>query len=267
VERERGVSGADDAGTARRPSRLRAFTGWNRHASRALGMPHVLDFHTEYERLARAALRTTAPRVVVDVGGGRRCPYADARLPGTRIVAVDVSAEELRGNVDADEVRVADATDRLPFDDAAADLITSRSVLEHLPDLGAFFAEAARVLRPGGEMIHTFPCRFAPFALLNRALPRAVSRRALDAFLPDDAAGFHGFPAVYDRCYPSAVERLLAAAGFAVGELRVSYYQSEYFAFFVPAYLVSCAYELSVRALGARDLCAYMLLRARKLAV
>lgn len=245
-------------------SALRAFVRWNRRVSHALPMPHTRDFHTEYERVVRDAIQASAPRVVADVGGGRRCPFAAGRPPGTRIVAVDVSEAELRGNTDVDEIRVADATQRLPFADASVDLVTSRSVLEHLPDLGAFFAEAARVLRPGGEMIHTFPCRFAPFALLNRALPSSITRRALDAFLEDGTAGYHGFPASYDRCYPDAVTRLLAANGFAVGELRLSFYQSEYFAFFVPAYVASCAYELAARGLGARNLCAYMLLTARK---
>ena len=225
-------------------------------------MPHVRDFHIEYEQLVGEVLRAAAPRTVVDVGGGRHCPFATGRPAGTRIIAVDVSAEELRGNTDVDEVRVADGSRALPFPDGSVDLITSRSVLEHLPDLPAFFAEAARVLRPGGEMVHTFPCRYAPFAVLNRALPGAVTRRALRTFLDPSAAGYHGFPAVYDRCYPAAVRAALAANGFVVRDMRLSYYQSAYFAFFVPAYVLSCAYEVTVRRLGVRDLCAYMLLHA-----
>ena len=46
--------------------------------------------------------------------------------------------------------------------------------------------------------------------------------------------------------------------------MRVSYYQSEYFDFFVPFFLLSALYELIVRALGLRDLGAVALVVARR---
>jgi SAM-dependent methyltransferase len=46
---------------------------------------------------------------------------------------------------------------RLPFDDASFDTVLSNQVGEHVPDPGAFFAELARVLRPGGRLILTVP--------------------------------------------------------------------------------------------------------------
>jgi ubiquinone/menaquinone biosynthesis C-methylase UbiE len=42
------------------------------------------------------------------------------------------------------------------------DLIYSASVLEHIHDLEKSLLEMARVLRPGGMMIHEFPSYFAP---------------------------------------------------------------------------------------------------------
>jgi len=41
----------------------------------------------------------------------------------------------------------------LPFADAAFDLVVSGLVLEHLRELGPFFAEARRVLRPAGRAV------------------------------------------------------------------------------------------------------------------
>ena len=48
---------------------------------------------------------------------------------------------------------------RLTLPDASLDLVVSSDVLEHVPDLGAAFAETARVLRPGGQHLFTVPPR------------------------------------------------------------------------------------------------------------
>jgi|GEM_PF-3792118 len=51
---------------------------------------------------------------------------------------------------------------QLPFDNDRFDLIYSASVLEHIHDLRAAFAEMARVLVPGGIMIHSVDPYFSP---------------------------------------------------------------------------------------------------------
>ncbi len=53
---------------------------------------------------------------------------------------------------------VCDAT-RLPFASGAFDFIFSSSVLEHVRDRPAAFAEMNRCLRPGGLMLHIMPSR------------------------------------------------------------------------------------------------------------
>lgn len=216
------------------------------------------------EKVGERVLRADG-QVVVDVGGGKSCPFAHFRREGsrTRIVAVDCSEEELRENEDVDEKVVADVTRGLPFPDASVDMIVSRSVLEHLRDVRSFVAEARRALKEGGYFIHLFPCRFAPFAMINRALPHAVSRRLLYSLVPE-TKGIGGFPAVYRDCYYSATRRVLEDNGFEIEDIITSYYQSPYFAFFLPFYLLSAAYELAVQTLGAKNLCAYLLVVAKK---
>lgn len=119
-------------------------------------------------------------------------------------------------------------------------------------------------LKSGGHFVHLFPCKFAPFALINQILPNRVSREVLHFFMPE-SKGICGFPAFYDRCYPSGIEGVLKRDGFEVVETHAGYCQSDYFSFFVPLYLASAAYELVVRWLGARDLRACVLVAARKI--
>jgi SAM-dependent methyltransferase len=49
---------------------------------------------------------------------------------------------------------------RIPFDSGFFDFVFSCEVFEHVPDYDAALGEIARVLKPGGVSIHTFPARY-----------------------------------------------------------------------------------------------------------
>jgi ubiquinone/menaquinone biosynthesis C-methylase UbiE len=243
------------------------FVHLNRSLSAKLTerFPHTrVDVQRLYEQRVAELINSRPGLTVVDVGGGKQCHFARYRRPelGTRIVAVDVDPAEMADNLDVDEKRVADAKS-LPFADGEVDMLVSRSVLEHVKDVGAFVHEASRVVKPGGYTVHVFPSRFAPFSIANQLLPRRVSRRLLHTFMPG-SEGILGFPAYYDHCYYGGMTSLLAEAGFEVVEARVSYSESDYFAFLLPLYLVDLLWDALVHRLGARNLAATVLVVGRK---
>ena len=202
--------------------------------------------------------------MAADVGGGRTCSYAHL-LPSdrARLVAVDVSAEELALNEEADETRQADVTTGLPFADGELSFLSSRAVMEHLPDVGSFLGHAHRVLAPGGRTIHLFPGRYALFALAARLLPFDPLKWLLHRVYPHTHEVVE-FEVFYDRCQPGAFEALLRSQGFDEIEVRVSFNQTDYAAALLPAFVLVAGYELVVRALGLRDLAAYVLVTARR---
>jgi SAM-dependent methyltransferase len=55
------------------------------------------------------------------------------------------------------EIRTLDVT-RMPCDDGSFDLITSISVIEHVPDVEKALAEMFRCLKPGGRLMVTTDC-------------------------------------------------------------------------------------------------------------
>ena len=67
---------------------------------------------------------------IVDLGGGRHCPFGDEvnRAQGIRVIAVDISQEELDANRTVDETRVADVAAGLPFADGEVSLLVSRTL-------------------------------------------------------------------------------------------------------------------------------------------
>lgn len=78
--------------------------------------------------------------------GGARGEFAEV-CRGAGLEATTVGIEE---GVDLE-------TDRLPFDEAAFDVVTSVSVIEHLRSAGSYLEEVRRVLRPGGHLIVVTP--------------------------------------------------------------------------------------------------------------
>jgi len=218
-----------------------------------------------YGKVVGRYMNCRPDQVVVDVGAGKTCPFAQYRRPEqrTKIVGVDMSAKEMQENQDLDEKHVADITGGLPLADESVDLIVSRSVLEHLNDVEGFVAASKRALKEGGFFIHLFPARYAPFAVIRRLLPDPIARRLLFTFHPRTES-ICGFPAFYNECTPSRFQRILQRHGFDIVEMETGYFQSPYFDFLVPLFLLSAAYEMAVRGLQLKDLCSYVLVVARK---
>ena len=210
---------------------------------------------------------SSAPnQIVVDVGGGNSCEFArfKDRDVNPKIIAVDLSAQQMGGNNDVDERRISDVTRTMPFENEEVDIIVSKSVLEHLRDTESFMINCKRVLKPDGYFIHLFPCKWAPFSTLNRILPNALSKVLLRHLRPPEQSDRRGFPAFYDKCDYRAFTSLLEKHGFQIVQTCLSYYQSTCFDFCAPLFIISSVYEMLVERLGIRGLCACILVVARK---
>ncbi|MBR8657680.1 class I SAM-dependent methyltransferase [Achromobacter sp. Marseille-Q0513] len=131
-----------------------------------------IDFHTEQNRYtyagrvadegwARAVLTVVDPRGkrVADIGcGGGIYSRAWAGLGAASVIGVDVSAQMVAAAREksagmsglAFQQGTADASG---LADASADLVFERALIHHLPDYDACFAEAFRVLAPGGLLL------------------------------------------------------------------------------------------------------------------
>lgn len=243
---------------------LNIFLALNRRLSARIAarLPQCKsNIYAYYDRIAQILL-DGIPRTVLDVGGGRETHIAQFCSRGSTIIALDISPTELAQNRKATQKVVADASKEFPLQPESVDLVTSYHALEHLPNVSAFCGHAFRVLRPGGAMLHVFPCRYAIFSILNRLLPFRVSRWLIAQLTGKSKT--YGFPAYYDQCSPAKIERALVQAGFRIEKMVLNYYQSFWFTFFTPLYTICVLWELALMSLRLRPLCGHIVVLARK---
>jgi arsenite methyltransferase len=99
---------------------------------------------------------------VIDLGSGSGMDvfFASRRVgPQGHVIGVDFTAEQLAkaralasaGGFDQVEFR-AGRIEQVPAEDRSVDCVISNGVINLAPDKPAVFAEAARVLRPGGRL-------------------------------------------------------------------------------------------------------------------
>lgn len=159
--------------------------------------------------------------VVLDFGCGRGAHTEDEvpfrrdlrRLRGkvATVIGVDVDEAGL-SNATLDDFRRLEGP-RWPVDDASVDLVVCDSVMEHLPDPSGFFAEAVRVLVPGGYLCIRTPNVYSYIGITSRLVPSRYHDRVL-AKAQLDRKEEDIFPTLYRCNTVRAIRKQLASHGF-----------------------------------------------------
>lgn len=158
-----------------------------------------------------------AGETVVDLGSGSGTDLFCAAVtvgPAGRAIGIDMTeaqlakAARLREAAGLDQVELIEARiEAVPLPDGIADCVVSNGVINLAPDKASVFAEAARLLRPGGRLALADIVSGRP--LVGR------TRRNTDLW----AACIGG--AIPRESYVEAIE----AAGLRVGEVRENEYE------------------------------------------
>ena len=142
---------------------------------------------------------------VLDLGPGWAFGPLWASHCGARVTGIDLGGDQLRWaqrtfNSARGFGLVEGNAKALPFRDRTFDAIASVEMMEHVfrPDRPRVFAEAARVLKPGGTIAISTPNAHSPIEMVKVLATRwpGLRRRLPSACFPeaqDDAATYHPY--------------------------------------------------------------------------
>ena len=166
-------------------------------------------------------------RDVLEIGCGAGLDLVRFARGGARVTGVDVVPAAIA--LTRDYCRVAGVPAvlveadgaRLPFPDAAFDLVYCHGVLSFVRDPGAVIAEAHRVLRPGGEAILMVYNRRSWMHLLLKVFGGLIGQGHADApaFRTYSLAEFERLVAVFTEKRFVTERHLPAGAGFMLRAL------------------------------------------------
>ncbi|MFK7918774.1 MAG: ubiquinone/menaquinone biosynthesis methyltransferase [Ilumatobacter sp.] len=171
-----------------------------------------LDVRWRKKALRDLALPTDS--IVLDLASGTGDMCVDLAKAGLRPLSMDLSFGMLAADRSGSP-RVQTDILRLPVPDASVDGVTCGFALRNLLDLGDFFTELARVVRPGGRIalldVSTPPNRVLRFGnniYFGKIVPKigaALSDGAAYSYLPKSVAYLPE---------PDEMRSMLVAAGF-----------------------------------------------------
>lgn len=193
----------------------------------------------------------TAGMRILDAGCGDTLMLMNRYAPHVKFAAgVDVVTPSHAPASNA-AVTIADLG-ALPFEDESFDLVTSRSVVEHLEFPREVFAELRRVLRPGGRIVFATPNKYY-YSCLVALL---VSWRWKDAFMKwaygEDS--YHHFPVFYRANTRSALRRIAAEVGLRVTRADPIRHFPFYFMFSPLLFRLGMLYDWGITGLGLDSL-------------
>jgi SAM-dependent methyltransferase len=132
---------------------------------------------------------------VVDIGCGQGALVRALAARGARVTGVEISEEQLATAIELDDGTGArylvGRGERLPLDDASADIVVFMRTLHHVPpaQMAAALREARRVIRSGGAVYVAEPLAEGNFFELTRMVEDEVEVRAAAQTALSQAAG------------------------------------------------------------------------------
>ena len=153
----------------------------------------------------------------------------------------------------------------LPVENAKKkyNLITSITLLEHVPNNKATITNCYELLDENGVMAHYVPSKWHPYSIILRAVGSRWQKKIILVLRPE-AISVTGYPTYFNYCSPSSMFKLLKSEGFKEIKIIPFFSAADYFNFFFPFFLIVLAWENFCRLLKLEWCCSGFIFTAIK---
>jgi hypothetical protein len=220
---------------------LRKFVSVNRNSAKWFErkFPRVFlspSYKHELENRIQSDITTNRPPIILEVGGIDR-PLL-TKSSDYCYIGLDIEEQPDCYQV-YDKFIVQSIEDPV---DVQADMVISITLLEHVPNNVLAIRTMYDALNPGGGTHHYVPSKWHPYSVILRIVGPKLQKKLI-AVLRPDAADVTGYPAFFDHCSASEMRSLMVKQGFVDVDVKPFYRASDYFAFFLPAYIAVTLFE------------------------
>lgn len=222
------------------------------------------DREHPYQTFERLIRESVTPRtVLLEAGCGRGAETLRRLARGVR-TAIGIDLVDFPGPVrDASVHLCKNDVCGMALRDASVDVVVARSVMEHLADPDAAYAEAARVLKPGGRFLFLTPQLGDYGSICAKLIPNRWHPFVVKKVEGRDEQDT--FPVHYRTNTAGAIDRLAARHGFRVESARHLNQYPNYLMFNPLLFLLGTAYErITSRWEALRGLRGWLLIALRK---
>jgi len=245
---------------------LRCFVSTNRRAARKLEekFPRFFlesrNFGDDFRATVRKTLLEKRPKVILEVGGVDR--PALPKSPDYMYIGLDIDERE-NCSVVYDKFIHSSIEEKTDLE--GVNLAISKAVFEHVPNNARAFQTLYDVMGSASVMHHYIPSGFHPYSIALKIVGNKPQKWLIRNLRPrQDAIDTTGYPAFFSQCDPISMRKLLERTGFRDVELIIYYKATDYFAFFLPAYLLVATFENLASKMGWKIFASRMLVTATK---
>lgn len=241
---------------------LRKFLKFNRDTASWLErkFPYYFVSPSYYAELQLRIAQDIAkfqPSSIVEVGGIDR-PLLK-RSKKYEYIGIDIEAQPTCAEK-YDKFIVQSIEQPVNFE---TDMVISITLLEHVPNNSAAVTVIFNALKDEGTTHHYIPSKWHLYSIALRLVGPRMQKRLI-ALLRPAAVDVTGYPAFFNHCSPRAMTALFNMVGFSEVRLTCYYGACDYFAFFIPAYLVVATFENLCKFLSLELFCSGFVISAKK---
>ena len=245
-------------------SKILEFVGLNKKVSAWFSkkFPKVFaspnpSYKVAMKTLIAAYIKESQPNKILEAGGINR-PFLE-KSSAYEYIGLDIEFAEGCEHL-YDKFFAQSIEQKLP---EKVNVIISYTLLEHVPDNSLAVSSMYDGLTKGGAIFHYIPSGLHPYSIILRIIGPQMQKYLIPLLRPG-AEAVSGYPAFFNFCTPSSMRKLLEQNGFSEVNVKPFYRANDYFAFFIPLYLIISVFENICRNLNLEIFASGFIVTARK---